>query len=93
MLSNTFQIVSDNAKNVAAMQRAETILAVEDAMSAEQLNELHSQVGFRRAEPPVQTHSSIWQHQLDEASSEEGYMTQAYDDPDEPDGDGLSSLR
>jgi Na+-translocating ferredoxin:NAD+ oxidoreductase RnfC subunit len=46
MLSNTFQIVSDNAKNVAAMQQAETILAVESAMSAEQLNELHSQVGF-----------------------------------------------
>eukprot|EP00045_Choanoeca_perplexa_P012322 m.133961 g.133961 ORF g.133961 m.133961 type:complete len:1019 (-) comp15964_c0_seq4:26-3082(-) len=44
MLSNTFQIVSDNAKNVAAMQRAETILAVENGMSAHELNELHTQL-------------------------------------------------
>jgi len=97
MLSNTFQIVSDNAKNVAAMQRAETILAVENGMSAEQLNDLHRQVASTLSRPtlaPPGTGSAALCLQLHEASTEEGYITNTYDDPDEPDGaDGLSSLR
>eukprot|EP00049_Salpingoeca_infusionum_P001181 m.45886 g.45886 ORF g.45886 m.45886 type:complete len:953 (+) comp10903_c0_seq3:979-3837(+) len=44
MLSNTFQVVSDNARNVAIMERAETILSIEENMSDSQLQRFREMI-------------------------------------------------
>lgn len=44
MLSNTFQTVYDNARDVAAMQRAEMILSIENSVSAAAVQKYREEV-------------------------------------------------